>query len=332
MTEQAYRCETLEIISDAVGMTPVNTYFLETPDAIYSLSRRQHHVGSYFLKPLPSPLLVIHLAGKSPVYYDVKNSYETKDSDKAENSGISDYCIPGDLLTVAANTQSTWQVNGEVEILIFSLAEYSSGKSKTPHKDTPYFQSNIFQQKISSGSTDSLTIALLRQLLLQCESDEDDSEYSNKLLETLLLHLNKDKMLWMEQTDKSVGKGPALQISEIIKYICGHLSEDLSTSKLSSLAEINASYFSEVFKQHTGLPPHKYILRKRVERARELLQSTTLPIACIAEETGFSSQSHMTATFSRVLEHSPSEIRKRVKKTIHTLSDKVVPTNASASH
>lgn len=307
MFEHAYRCETFEIISDTVGMTPINTYFLETPDAVYALSRWQYHVGSYFLKPLPSPLLVIHLAGKSPVHYEV------------EESGISDYSIPGDLLTVAADTHSNWRVNGEVEILIFSLAETSPEQGKTPHEETLYFKAKIFQSKISSGSADTLTIALLRQLLLQQESNEDDDYYSNKLLETLILHLGKDNMLWMDSTDKSVGKGPALQISKIIKYIGNHLSEDLNTNKLASLAEINASYFSEAFKQHTGLPPHKYILRRRVERARELLQSTTMPFASIAEETGFSSQSHLTATFSRVLELPPSEIRKRGKKGFKTL-------------
>jgi len=77
------------------------------------------------------------------------------------------------------------------------------------------------------------------------------------------------------------------------------------------VAGISSLYFSEAFKRHQGVTPHKYILTKRVDWAKELLSTTELPIATIAQETGFSSQGHLTTTFSRLMGLTPWEFRKK---------------------
>lgn len=65
-----------------------------------------------------------------------------------------------------------------------------------------------------------------------------------------------------------------------------------------------------MFREAYGASPHQYILAKRVERAKALLLATDLPIAEIALETGFSSQSHLTTAFGRFTGVPPAEFRR----------------------
>jgi AraC family transcriptional regulator len=62
------------------------------------------------------------------------------------------------------------------------------------------------------------------------------------------------------------------------------------------------------------VPPHRYVLGARLDLARKLLSQSTLPISRIAEECGFSSQSHLTATFRAAHSATPAQYRAHVRK------------------
>jgi AraC family transcriptional regulator len=70
--------------------------------------------------------------------------------------------------------------------------------------------------------------------------------------------------------------------------------------------------FLRSFKQSTGLPPHQYILRERIERAKSLLSSPGLPLTEVALRSGFVDQSHLTKAFRRLTNLSPGAYRKAV--------------------
>ena len=63
------------------------------------------------------------------------------------------------------------------------------------------------------------------------------------------------------------------------------------------MAGMSLFHFSRSFKQSTGLPPHQYILRRRIEHAKSLLKTNELGIAEIGQRLGFSDQSHFTLIF-----------------------------------
>ncbi|MGG6266032.1 helix-turn-helix domain-containing protein [Leptolyngbya sp. AN03gr2] len=91
-----------------------------------------------------------------------------------------------------------------------------------------------------------------------------------------------------------------------IDYIHAHLDEDLSIGTLAQLVQISSYYFVRLFKQSMGLTPHAYIVRQRLERAKQLVKTTNLSIAEIAYRTGFCHQSRFATVFRQYLRISPS--------------------------
>ena len=89
-----------------------------------------------------------------------------------------------------------------------------------------------------------------------------------------------------------------------------HLGDDLRLERLADVAGVDRHHFSRAFKKATGVPPHRYVMERRVERATELLTRSELPIAQIAHDVGMSSQSHLTTVFRRVVGDTPLGYRK----------------------
>jgi AraC family transcriptional regulator len=70
-------------------------------------------------------------------------------------------------------------------------------------------------------------------------------------------------------------------------------------------------HFSRLCKESVGAPPHRYVVERRVERAKDLLLGTDLPIAEVAREVGFSGQSHLHFHVKRLLGATPASLRLR---------------------
>ncbi len=108
-------------------------------------------------------------------------------------------------------------------------------------------------------------------------------------------------------------RGPSCLAPAALKratdYIEEHLSEDLSLAAVADAAHLSPYHFARLFKASTGLSPHRYIIRRRVERARSLLVTTDLMPSFIAREVGFSSASHLAMHFKRLTGLTPGSYR-----------------------
>lgn len=96
----------------------------------------------------------------------------------------------------------------------------------------------------------------------------------------------------------------------VLEYVRENLQADLSLHDLAQLAQMDEYRFSRWFKQSTGLPPHQYILRQRIELAKSLLRNPAPPLAEVALRCGFGDQSHFSNTFHRMTNVSPGAYRK----------------------
>src|ERR687885_792820 len=101
------------------------------------------------------------------------------------------------------------------------------------------------------------------------------------------------------------------QLRQVIDYINGHLDRDLGLAELAKIVQMSPHYFTRLFKQSTGLTPHQYVIRHRVERARALLLNGELTIAEVAYTVGFANQSHLNRHLKRLLGVTPRHIRQR---------------------
>jgi AraC-like DNA-binding protein len=104
------------------------------------------------------------------------------------------------------------------------------------------------------------------------------------------------------------GLAPVLK-SRICEYIESHLDEKISLDGLASMAGLSAYHFARAFRQSTGMPPHGYLLQRRLERVKEMIRDSKLPLSEIALATGFSDQSHLARHFRRFTGMSPSLAR-----------------------
>ena len=89
--------------------------------------------------------------------------------------------------------------------------------------------------------------------------------------------------------------------------------------RLARVSGVSEAHFARSFKQAFGLPPHRYLLTRRIERATALLRDTDLPITDIAFDTGWQSLGTFGRTFRDITGESPSTVRARAKAAAHEL-------------
>jgi AraC-like DNA-binding protein len=104
------------------------------------------------------------------------------------------------------------------------------------------------------------------------------------------------------------GLSPAVT-RRICDYIEGHLDEKIRLDGLAVLAGLSTDHFARAFHQSVGMPPHTYLLRRRLEHVKHMLRETHAPLSEIALATGFSDQSHLARHFRRWSGMSPRQVR-----------------------
>jgi AraC family transcriptional regulator len=103
----------------------------------------------------------------------------------------------------------------------------------------------------------------------------------------------------------------AMRLQEALQHIREHIDEKLSLETLATVAHMSADNFRRLFKKTTGGTPHQYILRRRIDGARQLLAQPGLSIAEVAYAVGFSSQAHLTTAFRRFEGITPTSFRRQ---------------------
>lgn len=93
------------------------------------------------------------------------------------------------------------------------------------------------------------------------------------------------------------------------EYILAHLSESVTVKSMADAANLSESQFSRIFRSKVGFAPHEYVMILRLNKAKELLTSTDLPLRDIAEQVGYSSDISFITAFRGKTGMSPTEFR-----------------------
>jgi AraC family transcriptional regulator len=157
---------------------------------------------------------------------------------------------------------------------------------------------------------DPLIYQLGITLKAELESDRSYSRlYGESVLALLSVHLLRHYTTRPIQLPPDMGGLSRSKLQQALEYIQAHLAGNPSLMEISQEVEMSHYYFGRLFKESMGISPHQYLIQQRVERAKQLLSYTTLPIAEIAHECGFSDQSSLTRQFRRLIGVTPKVYR-----------------------
>jgi transcriptional regulator GlxA family with amidase domain len=98
-------------------------------------------------------------------------------------------------------------------------------------------------------------------------------------------------------------------------------SEEWPVCRLAEVSGVSEAHFARSFREAFGVPPHRYLLTRRIERAAALLRDTDLPITDVAFETGWNSLGTFGRIFRDITGESPSELRERERARPNALSE-----------
>jgi AraC family transcriptional regulator len=104
---------------------------------------------------------------------------------------------------------------------------------------------------------------------------------------------------------------PAWRLKRAVEFIDAHIDSPMTLAELAEAVGLSRMHFAAQLRRATGFRPNEYMLRHRVEKARTMLAETNVPIAELALNVGFSSQSHFTSAFKRFSGLAPSRWRRR---------------------
>ena len=102
---------------------------------------------------------------------------------------------------------------------------------------------------------------------------------------------------------------PGCRLRRVTEYIQQNLDKDLTLAELADVVYMSPYHFARLFKGSTGVPPHRFVVRQRIARARGVLATPGLSISEISRLVGFRTPSHFTTVFRHVLGITPGAYR-----------------------
>lgn len=141
-------------------------------------------------------------------------------------------------------------------------------------------------------------------------SDPSSHPYVEALSLALMHELIRVERTKPGATKPLRGSLPARQQKRVVEFIEEHLAEDISLATLAKLVGLSLYHFARAFKQSLGVPPHRYHMARRMDRAKSLLQRSALSVTQIGIQIGFRETSSFTRAYRKFAGVSPSEYRR----------------------
>jgi AraC family transcriptional regulator len=102
----------------------------------------------------------------------------------------------------------------------------------------------------------------------------------------------------------------AWRLKRVTEYIDANLTNPIRLRELARAAGFSRMHFARTFRVSTGLRPHEYVVRRRIDRAKRLLLQSRTPVASVARLSGFNTHAHFTNVFRNLVGSPPAEWRR----------------------
>jgi len=134
-------------------------------------------------------------------------------------------------------------------------------------------------------------------------------QYAESLGSAIVAHVSYKYSSSRYGLENHRGGLPPYRLKLVMEYVHANLGVDFGILELAKLVQLNVDSFIRAFRVSVGVPPHSYIVMRRIEHARALLRDRSLSIPEIAGRSGFGSESSFTRAFRREMRLSPREYR-----------------------
>lgn len=204
--------------------------------------------------------------------------------------------------------ESTWDVRSDLSFVHLYCTDRHLRQVVEHTWDRSPAAINLDQ--LAFGEDPKITL-LFRQFILNCNWQENANQLALSSATTFLMsHLvqHYSQLHWVLP---QVRGGLAPVVARRVKaYIEQHLDQPLLLSDLAAEAGLSEFHFARMFKHDTGMAPHQFVMRARLQQAERLLCHSVLSLTQIALECGFSSSSHFSNRFKAAYGFSPTQMRR----------------------
>ncbi len=211
----------------------------------------------------------------------------------------------GSITIVPAGRASSWAIEGQGRLIYFflpcSLVAGIAGEVGADDTTEIVERLGVYDQAMGGLAAD-----FAREVELGLAGWSLYAESIVAQLAVLLVRHHSRGRVTLEL--RRGGLAPAVA-KRVLEFIAERLEQDLSLSDLARVAGLATSHFSHSFRTSFGCAPYQFVLRQRVGRARQLLESGRMPLPEIALAAGFASQAHLTTQFRRQVGITPAAYR-----------------------
>ena len=267
---------------DITQVLPSGPLISSQPGQWHGIHLGYYHHPAYEIPKIISKqhLILVHLAVSTQVDQYLGQQIQTI------------HLHPGSVLIIPAHTPhyATWDTENYYLLLsIDPAALFNTVQSTGEAELMPHFV-----------TADPLVHGIGLSLKTELESNSLGGRlYADSLCAALFTHLIRHYTTKATLPSQTPGGLPRYQLQQVLDYIDAYLSQELALADLAALVSLSPNHFTGLFKQSTGFTPHQYVIKQRVERAKQRLLEGRLTLAEVALDVGFAHQSHLNRHFKR---------------------------------
>jgi AraC family transcriptional regulator len=212
---------------------------------------------------------------------------------------------PGKLCVLPADHQSAWVINGAIRLahVYVSQEQFALGCVTLLDREP-----RELQLREITFFDDEQQTRRFHQLIQLNWSEPGERLLTSSLASELLDHALLSQV-GMRSGLQLKGGLAAYQRRQLVDMIEQQLAEPLNIGQLAAHCALSPYHFARMFRQSFGVPPHQYLLARRLARARDLLRNSAMGLGDIALACGFASASHFANRFKQTLGGTPGEYR-----------------------
>jgi AraC family transcriptional regulator len=218
---------------------------------------------------------------------------------------------PGTLDIVPLGYPVTWLDEGPARIISVGLHPSimrSAAEEMRVNLDTLHFSPQLHA---SDPILEHLSWAMVAELE---NRDHHDRLFAESIGNAMATHLlRRYAVLKLPRYEPSLSRK---QLDAVVDYINTNIAADLSLSELACVAGVSASYFTVLFRRAIGISVHQYVMRCRVDHAMRLLSRGSVRLCEVAQEAGFTDQSHMARCMRRLTGTTPAAFARQFQREV----------------